>query len=148
MAIEYFPMVREDYSEAYALWKRCEGIGLSNADSECAISAFLVRNPEMSFIARKDGKLIGTGLCGSDGRRGYLYHLAVDPEYRREGTGAELASRCLAALKAAGIGKCHIMVFKDNLDGQKFWEKTGWILRSDLVVMSAEINSEKDSCPC
>lgn len=148
MEIDYSLMRPDDYSQAYALWQRCEGIGLSSADSECAITTFLLRNPGMSFTARLDGGLVGTALCGTDGRRGFLYHLAVDPTHRREGIGMELASRCLRALKAEGIGKCHIMVFKENQDGRKFWEKTGWKLRSDLVLMSAELTSEKEGCSC
>jgi len=63
-------MTKEDYAEALALWQRCDGIGLSDADSSCAIGRFLERNPGLCFIARQGTDLIGTCLAGSDGRRG------------------------------------------------------------------------------
>lgn len=146
--MEFLPMQNGDYQEAYALWQRCEGIGLSSADSSCAIKAFLERNPGLSFIAREGGRLIGTALCGTDGRRGYLYHLAVDPADRRRGIGEKLAQRCLEALKAAGMEKCHIMVFSSNREGRLFWEKTGWKLREELVLMSADLKPGQGNCPC
>lgn len=77
MKFQIDEMRLEDYDEAYTLWQNCPGIGLSDADSRCAIQRFLERNPGLNFIARQEGTLIGTCLCGSDGRRGYLYHLAV-----------------------------------------------------------------------
>lgn len=146
--MEFIPMQNCDYYEAYALWQRCEGIGLSNADSAGAISAFLDHNAGLSFVARENGILVGTALCGTDGRRGFIYHLAVDPEHRRQGIGLELVARCLSALKAVGIQKCHIMVFKENEVGRLFWEKTGWKLRGELVIMSADLDLTQEIYPC
>jgi len=127
------------YDEAIALWKRTPGMGLSSADERAAIAAFLDRNPGMSFIAREGGALVGTVLCGSDGRRGYIYHLAVDPAYRRGGLGGKLAARALAALAAAGIRKCHLFVMADNGTGSAFWASTGWTRRDDLVAFSKDL---------
>ena len=128
-----------DYDEILALWKRCEGIGLSSADDYEPIAAFLERNPGLSFAARKDGHVIGTSLCGSDGRRGYLYHLAVDRIHRRQGIGANLVRHSLDALRSTGIQKCHLMVMPANLDGQAFWSRMGWSLRGDILIMSKEL---------
>ena len=62
----------ESYESVLALWKRCEGIGLSDADSPEAIHAYLDRNSGMSFIAKVDGNIVGAILGGHDGRRGYI----------------------------------------------------------------------------
>jgi len=70
-----------DYEKAFTLWKSCEGIVLSTADSKSNIESFLHRNPDTSFVAYDGEILIGTVLCGSDGRRGYIYHLAIHPKY-------------------------------------------------------------------
>jgi N-acetylglutamate synthase len=126
----------DDYDEVLALWQATPGVGLSDADSRANIAAYLARNPGLSFVARAEGRLVGAVLCGTDGRRGYLHHLAVHPDFRRLGIGQELAERCLAGLKAQGIHKCHLFVFAGNDSGRAFWERTGWKQRDDLVIMS------------
>jgi N-acetylglutamate synthase len=140
--------IAADYEDALALWKHCEGIGLSDADSSCAINGFLKRNIGTSFVAIQDGKLVGTSLCGHDGRRGYLYHLAVDPDQRRRGIGKRLVETSLAALRALGIQKCHIMVFRNNENGKAFWEASGWKLRNDIDLLSYNIDSSDSKSPC
>ncbi len=137
--MEIRPFQMEDYPAVMALWRATQGIGLSSADEPAAIAAYLERNPGLSFVAWVEGRLAGAVLCGSDGRRGYLHHLAVAPEFRRQGIGAALVERCLAGLKAAGIGKCHLFVFHQNAEAQAFWKRTGWKLRSDLVIMSHDV---------
>jgi ribosomal protein S18 acetylase RimI-like enzyme len=131
----------DDYDEALALWRRTPGMGISEADSRDRISAFLLRNQGLSFAARspEGGVLVGTVLCGSDSRRGYLYHLAVDEGYRRRGIGAALAGRALAALKASGVDKCHLMVIVGNESGAAFWKAQGWTLREDIELYSKTI---------
>ncbi len=148
MIYQISEMTAADYDEAYALWQRCPGIGLSDADSRCAIERFLERNHGLCFIARMGEQLVGTVLCGSDGRRGYLYHLAVDPSARRQGVGQALVESSLAALKAAGIQKCHIMVFSDNELGLAFWQASGWKKRGDIAILSYEVLSPQTNSPC
>ncbi|MBL8967604.1 MAG: GNAT family N-acetyltransferase [Spirochaetaceae bacterium] len=127
----------KDYDAARELWGRTPGMGLSEADSRERIEAFLARNPGLSFVARSaDGRVVGTVLCGSDSRRGYLYHLAVDGEHRRRGLGQRLAAAGLAALKASGVEKCHLMVIKGNELGAAFWRNNGWKLREDIDLYS------------
>jgi ribosomal protein S18 acetylase RimI-like enzyme len=128
----------QDYPEAVALWKVTEGVGLSTADEADRIAAYLARNPGMSFVAREEGTLIGAVLAGHDGRRGYLHHLAVRADRRRSGTGHLLVENSLAALHAAGIEKCNLFVFTDNVPGRAFWRKTGWEEREKLMLMSRD----------
>lgn len=139
MTIEISPFDIADYEEAYALWTVTPGIGLSSVDSREAIQYYLEENPGISHVAREDGRLIGALLCGSDRRRGYLHHLAVDPTCRRRNIGRELVEHSLKALRAQGIVKCHIFVYRDNAGGFAFWEKTGWYRRNDLEIMSIDM---------
>ncbi len=139
--IEIREMTIADYDEAIALWRATEGMGLSAADTRESIARYLARSPGMSFVARgEDGSLAGAVLCGHDGRRGYLHHLAVHTACRWQGLGRRLTERCLAALRTEGIDKCHLFVKRDNTSGQSFWEKTGWYERVDLVLMSKDID--------
>ena len=136
MSVIIRAMTIADYPAAHALWSACEGIGLSDADARPAVEGFLARNPGLSFVAVEGEELVGTALCGHDGRRGYLYHLAVRPDRRREGLGRRLADHCLDGLRAAGIGKCHLFVFRSNRAAAAFWERIGWAERQDLMILS------------
>jgi ribosomal protein S18 acetylase RimI-like enzyme len=139
MDIEIVPFTMDAYDRVIALWQECEGVGLSHADSREGIAAYLARNPGFSFIAKENGSVVGAVLCGHDGRRGYLNHLAVRAEYRRRTIGRRLVERCLQALRDAGIQKCHLFVFNHNDDGLQFWKSLGWTPRDDLRLVSKSI---------
>jgi N-acetylglutamate synthase len=140
------PFTMSDYDPVIALWQMSDGVGLSDADSPEKIQFYLERNPGMSFIARQEGVIVGAVLSGHDGRRGYIHHLAVHPDYRRQGIGQQLIDHCLAALHAIGIQKCHLFIFTDNRSGIAFWQSTGWSYRQDIAVMSKMIESEWQTC--
>jgi len=132
-------MTIDDYDAVINVWHGMPGIGLhlDEADSRNGIAVYLRRNPGMSLVARDGTHVVGAVLCGHDGRRGYLSHLAVQPEYRGQGIGCEMIRRCLAVLRAEGIVKCTIMVYTDNNNGQAFWERQGWWKRENLLCMQA-----------
>ena len=129
-----------DYEQAIQLWRGCQGIGLhSDVDSQYGIELYLARNPGLSFVAVQGGKIIGAVLCGHDGRRGYLHHLAVAQEHRRSGIGTALADRALSSLRQKGIHQCNGFVFGDNPAALEFWQSTGWTTRDDLKIISKSI---------
>jgi N-acetylglutamate synthase len=134
--VEIVPFLPADYDEVMALWSSTEGLTLREADSRDAIERYLARNPCLSFIAREEGQLVGAVLAGTDGRRGYLQHLAVAPSQRSQGLGRALAERAVAALRAVGIAKCHLMVRQENAEARAFWEHVGWSERADITLMS------------
>jgi ribosomal protein S18 acetylase RimI-like enzyme len=129
-----------DYDEVFKLWRRTEGVGLNESDTRDAIAAFLRRNPRLSFVAVKSGRIVGAVLCGHDGRRGYLHHLAVAKRYRGCGLGQQLVEDCLAKLRALGISKCNIFIFGDNTSGMTFWKNQGWTVRTELRLMQIRLN--------
>lgn len=133
--------VAGDTDAALQLWQRTEGIGLSDADRPDRLCEFLSRNPGLSRVAVSGGNLIGTILCGTDGRRGYIHHLAVAAESRRNGVGRALLADALSALQRIDIRKCHAFVFQSNPFGEIFWERSGWQRRDDLKVYSRMLNS-------
>lgn len=134
-------MIPEYYRDIYELWLSCKGMGLNNLDdSEQGINAFLKRNPDTCFVACEDDKVIGVIMAGSDGRRGYIYHTAVDPQYRKRGIATALVNAVMDAMKNIGINKVVLVVFEHNEDGNKFWEKLGFTERHDLVYRNKAIN--------
>ena len=125
----------EDYDEIITFWRGQEGLGLNDADEREPMERMLQRNPGMSFVARAEGVIIATILASHDSRRGYLHHLAVAKPYRKLGIGKQLVELALQQLKAAGINKCNIFVYRDNNEAEKFWNKLGFAERTDLMVM-------------
>jgi ribosomal protein S18 acetylase RimI-like enzyme len=135
-------MTAADYDAVIALWRATDGIGLSAADERAAIAAYLERNPGLSRVACRGDALVGAVMCGHDGRRGYLHHLAVVPSERGRGLGRRLAELCLDDLRALGIGRVNIYVYADNVEGQAFWRATGWAGRHDLLLMQRVLDGE------
>jgi putative acetyltransferase len=137
------PLSIADYGTVLALWQDAEGIGLNESDTASAIALFLERNPGLSLVAVSPAALIvGAVLCGHDGRRGYLHHLAVAKTQRGRGLGRELVDECLRRLRGLGIPKCNIFLFATNHAGRAFWTHAGWAVRDDLLVL------QRGSCGC
>jgi len=136
MSIEIRDFTDSDYDAVIALWRGARGVVLRDADGRVPLLAYLARNSGLSFVAIDGQTVVGAVLCGTDGRRGYLQHLAVAPTHQRRGIGRELAVRCVDALAARGIDKCHLMVLTDNTDAGAFWARIGWTERRDIRLMS------------
>ncbi len=89
--VQYAPMTVADYEAVSALWRVTPGLGLGASDAREPIGRYLERNPGSSFVARIAGEVVGAVLCGHDGRRGYLHHLAVAVRCRGRGVGRQPA---------------------------------------------------------
>jgi putative acetyltransferase len=140
MSIVVRAMSITDYPLAIALWRRSDGVGLSASDEEAAIASFLERNENLSAVALSaSGELVGALLCGHDGRRAYLHHLAVDAKNRRQGVASKLIAWCFDGLNALGIEKCNVFLFADNAEGAAFWGHLGWAHRVDLQVYQRKL---------
>lgn len=130
-----------DYADVYNLWLSCKGMGLNSLDdSRDGIEKFLKRNPDTCFVAEVDNKIVGSILAGNDGRRGYIYHTAVSPQYQKHGIGSTLVDTAIDALKKLGINKIALVVFDKNDNGNAFWEKQGFTVRNDLIYRNKTIN--------
>ena len=129
----------DDYDAAIGLWKVTEGLDVAEGDDRETIRRFLKRNPGLSRIATDGAKMIGAVLCGHDARRGYVYHLAVDPAYHGRGIGHRLIKECLAGLKRAGLERAIILVAKDNPRGLEFWRRTGWEDLDGAAAMGRDV---------
>lgn len=140
-AVEVRKMNIDDYNDVYRLWMSCSGMGLNNLDdSRDGIAKFLNCNPDTCFVAVYEGRqIVGVILAGNDGRRGYIYHTAVHPDFRKQGIARELVHRAVDALECCGIHKAALVVFKRNTDGNQFWEKMGFTMREDLVYRNKQI---------
>jgi ribosomal protein S18 acetylase RimI-like enzyme len=125
-------MTLDDYEAVIDLMKRTPGVTVRDADSRESTARYLERNPGLSFVAETERAIAGCVMCGHDGRRGYLQHLVVLPEYRRQGLAASLVECCLSGLEREGIVKCHLDVIRTNTAAARYWSGQGWNLRTDI----------------
>ena len=132
-----------DYENVYQLWMRIKGFGIRSVDdSREGVEMFLKRNPTTSVVAEEDGKIVGTILCGHDGRRGCFYHVCVDPGYRRRGIGKAMAVKAMQELQKEKINKVSLIAFTQNDIGNAFWNSIGWTKREDLNYYDFTLNEE------
>jgi ribosomal protein S18 acetylase RimI-like enzyme len=124
-------MTLSDHADAHRIWKDSEGICVVPEDSRKGIKQYLSRNPGLCFVAVADSEIVGTVLCGHDGRRGILRHLAVKPKFRNLGIGRALTQKCLRSLSRSGVTKCNVFVMDDNSPGLRFWRRLGGKLHED-----------------
>lgn len=126
------PMRIDDYDAVIALMQATPGVTVRDADSREMTQRYLARNPGLSFVAVAGGVVVGCLMAGHDGRRGYLQHLVVVSAFRRRGIAAALVEQCVSALAQEGIRKSHIDILKTNDSGKAFWERQGWVRRTDI----------------
>ncbi len=136
-------MTIDDYDKVYELWCKIKGFGIRSIDdSRVGIEHFLKRNSTTSIVAEENGKIVGSILCGHDGRRGCLYHVCVDEEYRRRGIGKAMVVKAMEALQAEHINKVSLIAFTKNDIGNSFWRTIGWEKREDLNYYEFVLNEK------
>jgi N-acetylglutamate synthase len=129
--------IREsDFPKLIKLWEATGNIEIRHTDTPEALARFLYRNPSCSYAAYAGTRLIGAVLAGHDGWRGYLYHMAVKPDYRERGIGTRLVNAAVSAIKSEDIQKIHCLVKRDNLVAQQFWEACSFEQREELFDYS------------
>lgn len=117
----------EDYDGLLDMWIHTPGMGLRKLDdSREGLALFLKRNPTSCFVACEDGRLVGCIMGGHDGRRGYIYHTLVLPEYRHRGLGKALVDAVVQALLKENVTRVDLVVLGSNESGKKFWSSLGW----------------------
>lgn len=136
-------MTIEDYDGVYELWMSIKGFAIRSIDdSKEGVERFLLRNPGSSVVAVEGGKIVGSILCGHDGRRGCLYHVCVHENYRMQGIGKSMVVYCMNALEKEHISKVSLIAFTRNDIGNAFWKEIGWTKREDLNYYDFVLNRE------
>lgn len=137
-------MTVNDYDALYKLWMGISGFGIRSIDdSQEGIERFLKRNPSTSAVAiNDDGQLVGSILCGHDGRTGYFYHVCVREDVRMHGIGKAMAAFCMDALREEQINKVALIAFTENKIGNTFWQDIGWDERTDVNYYEFPLNKD------
>ena len=141
--VTFMPMVEADYDEVRALWMTIRGFGIRALDdSKEDVQRFIRRNPTTSVVARVDGRIVGSILCGSDGRQGALYHVCVAKAFRRRRIGTHMVGYCMHQLRLMGINKVSLIAFATNDAGNAFWKQIGWTRKSDVNYYEFVLNEK------
>jgi ribosomal protein S18 acetylase RimI-like enzyme len=137
----------EDYDTVFALWEdSAPGVGISRSDTREEIAKKLQRDPDLFLVAVDGDKIIGTVIGGYDGRRGIIYHLAVDQAYRGNGIGKLLMAEVEKRLAAKGCLKAYLLVTRENLDVIEFYRALDWETM-DVTLMGKSFDlAKKESC--
>lgn len=136
-------MTIEDYQGVHDLWMTIKGFAIRSIDdSRVGVERFLKRNPTTSVVAEENGEIVGSILCGHDGRRGCLYHVCVREDCRMRGIGKSMVVRCMEELEKEKISKVSLIAFTENDIGNAFWKEIGWTKREDLNYYDFVLNRE------
>ncbi len=131
----------QDYPTVYDLWQHAgSGIHLRRSDEPDEIEKKLKRDPDLFLVAELNGRLVGSVLGGFDGRRGMVYHLAVDHDCRQLGIGADLMRELERRLREKGCIRYYLLVTRDNEQAIHFYENLGW-QRMDLYAYGKDIGA-------
>jgi len=133
MIIEKFSM--KFYEKVIELWRNA-GINVGSTDTKEELERMLQRNPDLFLIGKIDEKIIAVVMGGFDGRRGYVHHLAVDPDYQKKGYGKILMDKLMKKFLEMKVHKVHLFIEKYNKNIVEFYEYLGWEIRKDLIMMS------------
>jgi ribosomal protein S18 acetylase RimI-like enzyme len=128
----------DDYPQAVEIWKNSSpGVNFSRSDSPEEIQKKLKYSPDLFLVAESANSIIGTIIGGYDGRRGMIYHLAIQESHQKAGIGRALMQEIEARLKAKGCVKSYLMVTKENTPVIQYYQNLGWNLM-DIFVMGKE----------
>lgn len=133
---QLLPMTLADYDEVLTLWNSCQGVRANETRDE--LERILKRNDGLCSVIRRGSELAAAVLACHDGRRGYLYHLAVAEPFRRHGLGRLLVQHSLDRLQAEGISRCTIFLQRGNAVGEAFWKRIGWRERNELTFLAID----------
>jgi ribosomal protein S18 acetylase RimI-like enzyme len=125
--------VLNDFAAVIDLWKKA-GISISTSDTIEGIKEKIKRDPELFFVLEEDNRLIGVVMGSYDGRRGWINHLAVDPEYQGRNIGQQIIAELEFRFKQVGCEKVNLLIEIDNQKVQGFYEKQGF-KRDELIFM-------------
>lgn len=129
-----------DYEPVFALWQSIErGVHTGRSDTPAEIQKKLARDPDLFLVAEVDGSILGSVIGGYDGRRGLVYHLAVDAAFRGQGIGSRLMDELEARLRAKGCLKCYLLVTSDNPEAEVYYQHRGWQHMDSIRLYGKEL---------
>lgn len=125
MSIEFRVLTDMEVGGAVALWEAC---GLTRPWSDPTADARrALAGPSSTIMATfAAGHLIGTAMCGWDGRHGWIYYLGVAADFRRWGIGRKLIQHSEEWLSQFEAPQIQLMVRTETEAAARFCEAVGY----------------------
>ena len=133
--------VPEDYDLVVSLWKE-SGLDSVVGDELQEIKRKLKRDPELFLVARQGRVVVGAAIGAWDGRRGWIYHLAVSSSTRRKGVGSALLEEIESRMRRKGVLKVNAVVYKSNVPSLALFGKKGFKLQDGQVVVGKYLTND------
>lgn len=127
-----------DYEAVHELWRRSD-LWMRPSDGLAAVELKLSRDPDLFLVARVAKRVVGVTMGGWDGRRAYVYHLAVDPEWRRRGVAGRLMDELEERFRAKGALKAKLQILAGNEASAAFFSARGYELERCCVPWGKEL---------
>jgi ribosomal protein S18 acetylase RimI-like enzyme len=128
----------DDYLIVRELWEAA-GLILRPGDALEDVKVKLQRDPDLFLVAEHDDTIVGSVIGGWDGRRGWIYHLAVRPEHQRKGIGVRLVRELEKRLVDKGAKKVNAQIYKSNERSSRFFKAIGYEAQPDLVMIGKQL---------
>ena len=144
------PFTLDDLAEARALWEATD-MWLRPSDGPEQVALLLERDPDLHLAARDGtGRLVGAVLGGWDGRRAYVYHLAVVPGRQRQGIAGRLMDELEERFRARGALKAKLQILVGNEVSRSFFAARGYLFEADCEPWGKELvpGGAPPSCSC
>jgi len=122
------------------LWRRA-GLWMRPSDAAAQLALKLSRDPDLFLVACADALLVGVAMGGWDGRRAYIYHLAVDPDWQRRGVADRLMDELEERFRVKGALKAKLQILVGNDVSAAFFAARGYRLETDCVPWGKELVS-------
>ena len=130
-----------DYKEIIELWKNA-GLIVSLSDNQEELEKLAFKIDNKFIVLELGNKIIGTVVCAHDGRRGYIHHLAVLPEYQKNGYGKKLMDEAIMHYRSLKTVKTHIFIEKSNSKVVEFYKNLDFKIRDDIILMTLTMRDE------
>lgn len=115
-----------DYTGVMHIWK-ITGMGEPvRGDNNITIEKTIDQGGKfLVIIDQKINNLVGTSWITFDGRRLYLHHFGIDPDYQNQGLGKKLARATLKVAKKKNI-QIKLEVHENNKTAIELYKKMGF----------------------
>jgi ribosomal protein S18 acetylase RimI-like enzyme len=128
------PYKGTDQDKVIELWMAVFPNAPTHNDPASDIRSKMKIQSELFFVAVDEGKLVGTAMSGFDGHRGWVYYVAVHPDFRRRGIGSALMKNVEAGLVEMGCPKLNLQIRAGNAQVQSFYNSLGYTVEERISM--------------